>query len=388
MSSTRNLLLEYSLQIISGSLSFIASMTIVLMVIKNGLNKPYRRLIFGLSISDMFQSFALLTGPFATPSGEYSWSVGSIQTCEANGFLMVYGSTAVPLYLLSLSVYYNCKLITKMTDSDIMKRFETWAHIFINLVMFIICILGLVTKSFNSIFGGTICHFAKYPLGCGTYPEIYGECTRGLYSFEFVYVVTIGITSFCFIGMIVTMVLLVRSATKSQRMYASRSSRERSLKSTCCLRSMEQDVDESHADYLFRKYKRETEIQAFLYILSFFLSYTVVLVASIWGMTKKSLLPPAAQIVSAFLYPIMGCFNILIYTRPKVQKFREANLEISWIRSFLLVIKAGGDVPTPSDDPNSLRICTCCRGARQDSVQPTVSERSIFFSSLFRMRTD
>lgn len=411
----------YSLQITTGSLSFIASLTIVIMIKRASLSTPYRRLIFGLSFADLLQSFAMVTGPFASPPGVYPWAVGNIQTCNANGFLIAYGSTAVPMYLLCLSYYYYCKLKRKMTDRSFCLSFEWKAHLFINGSLLIACIWALVLKTFNGIYGGTICHFARYPLGCGTFPEIVGECTRGIYVFPFLYILLLGVTSVCLVGTFILMGSIAKSAARVQRIYSSESRSLQADDSTCAITCcnwckcqikcflcfhQKQGEDESDANYIIRLYRRENETQAFLYVGSFFISYSVVLVVTIAGMCNY-IMPGPIQIVISILYPIMGLLNILIYTRPKVKKFRYSYTDYSWIRSLLLVIKAGGEVPDVQKDPDALILFTnkcltncmdwicccfcfgCCFYLWDNLESSNLSNRdSGFISSLFRMRGD
>jgi len=53
------------------------------------------------------------------------------------------------------------------------------------------------------------------------------------------------------------------------------------------------------------------------------------------------------------LFPLGGLFNILIYTRPKVSKFRRVNpqfINFPWIFIFLAVVLSGGEVPEFDDE--------------------------------------
>lgn len=50
-------------------LSFLGSTTITIMILKSkkGLKTPYSRIIFGLSVADMMQSFGIFISPWASP---------------------------------------------------------------------------------------------------------------------------------------------------------------------------------------------------------------------------------------------------------------------------------------------------------------------------------
>lgn len=69
-----------------------------------GLSSPFRRIIFGLSVSDMMQSFAVLVGPWMTVQGVplAPWGKGNKHTCRFAGLLLTIGYSAVPMYTLFL----------------------------------------------------------------------------------------------------------------------------------------------------------------------------------------------------------------------------------------------------------------------------------------------
>ena len=397
--SSITLVVEYILQTTTASISFISSVVIMLMIKRATLSSPYRRIIFGLSFGDAMQSFAMITGPFLSVKGKnYPWAVGNVNTCSSNGFAMVFGSTVVPMYLVCLSCYYFCKLNKRMSNEEISQRFEKKAHILINSSIIIACLLALVTDTFNPIHTGAICHFARSPLGCGLYPETFGECKRGIYAFYFIFSITVGLNVLCFLLTTAFMILLTLDALRTERIHTSSLNQaERSTFSVqscacfCYCQDLDQQEDESDANYVLRLYRRETTIQAFLYISSYFITYSITLFITISGV--MNIRPTGAiMTISAAVYPLMGFFNILIYTRPKVNSFRYTFTEFSWLRSFILVIKAGGEVPDfHNEDPNDLKVCCCCPSITTYEVTSDLSEitnkpRFSFFSTLFRFK--
>ncbi len=95
-----------------------------------GLTTPFRRIIFGLSISDIFQSLALVFGPVSVPhkeflttspeTGEILWETST--SCRANGFVSHVSMLAVVMYVFHLSLYYLCKLKYRMADAYKIER--------------------------------------------------------------------------------------------------------------------------------------------------------------------------------------------------------------------------------------------------------------------------
>mmetsp|Transcript_18068 Transcript_18068/g.27075 ORF Transcript_18068/g.27075 Transcript_18068/m.27075 type:complete len:399 (+) Transcript_18068:120-1316(+) len=363
---------SFLIQIISASTSFLASLVIMIMIKRATLTTPYRRLIFGLSAADVIHSVGMITGPYASPKGLSTcpWAVGNTGTCVANGLFNAGGSIGVALYLLSLSLYFFLKLNKRMADTDFSRLFEKKMHFLIIAFVFSFNLTALLSDSFNPIPTGAVCHVARYPTGCGVYPEIVGECTRGAnHTMVLVYLLNVGVLPFCSLGISVCMVLLIRSAVLSERMYTldndgpvSRRSRARNFFNCifCWYFEQNQRDNESDANYVLRLYRRETVTQASLYIGFFLISNIISLIVTMLNLAGVYDMPIAFKYIASFLYPLMGFFNILIYCRPKVQKFRFEHPEMSWILSFFLVVKAGVEVPDESVDPHALTVRCCC----------------------------
>ncbi len=251
----------------------------------------------------------------------------------------------------------------------------------------------------------------------------YVECTRGKYFNIFVILTPVGCTLISFFGIIVFMTLLCRHAILIEKMFRinddetgpsltvnntnnvdgqangsstargvsrlsgssnanSNSSDERtnhgffSYFSLCCNKEehYRQRTNESNANYLLRLSRRETVIQAILYAQSFFVSYLAILVAYITNTMGISTNPWLRLITLNGLYPFLGFFNILVYTRPKVTQFRMAHNHVSWLKAFCLVVKAGGELP--DDDRLGCCLWSCCPSTRASRFYDGVSDIS------------
>ena len=73
----------------SAVLSFVASATIVVMIIRSPtkLSNPFRRIIFGISIYDVVQSLSQASGTVLSPKGSMPGALGNDGTCTASGFV-------------------------------------------------------------------------------------------------------------------------------------------------------------------------------------------------------------------------------------------------------------------------------------------------------------
>ena len=83
---------------------------------------------------------------------------------------------------------------------------------------------------------------------------------------------------------------------------------------------------------------KQSLVQSSLYIASFFICLQLT---SSW-----------TWCISIF-WPLGGFFNILIYTRPKVARYKDSNPEYLRLYVFLIVVLSGGEVPTEVDNQNN-----------------------------------
>ena len=153
-----------STQVSSAAISSCASAFITLAIVKSdgGLTSPYRRIIFSLSVSDLLQSLALFTGPFAVTSG--LWSRGNDLTCRVNGVIYTIGSCSTSMYTLALCTYSVMKIKKRtMTDQNFTRNMERFIHPTILLFTMSLSIAGLVTRTINGTSLGNICTFAAVP---------------------------------------------------------------------------------------------------------------------------------------------------------------------------------------------------------------------------------
>jgi hypothetical protein len=87
-SQTREIILTLA-PIPSGVASFCASVTIIYMILRSPtkLDKPFRRIIFGMSVYDMAQSFGSFISALPSPAGSRWGAIGNRGTCVAQGFI-------------------------------------------------------------------------------------------------------------------------------------------------------------------------------------------------------------------------------------------------------------------------------------------------------------
>lgn len=386
---------NYVMQVCTAGISFVASLMTTLMIglSPRKLASPYRRLIFGMSIADIFQSLALLTGPFFIPAGTpYAiFASMNISSCEANGFLMVFGSTTVPLYMFALSLFYLCKLNLKLSNRDFTERIEKKLHFSIISVMTIMCSIMVPLDLYNPIPGGSFCYIEEYPFGCSFMPDS-EECIRGgnvkPYNIFFVCIINL-----CFIGIIVNMTMICMNSFYIERAFRSRAGDPSNYADHSCFRDFllcvpfrnyHQHEHEADADYVLRLYKRETIIQSCLYVGAFFLAYLLPMMQTL-GSFFHYQFPPVIRSLMAFFYPLGGLFNIFVYTRPKIVRFRHAYPDCSRLKALFLVMKAGGEVPDVSDPQVLVLCCNCMQHDNKDEQTDSTNDVNSLNAAQIRM---
>ena len=348
-------------QISSASLSLVASSIVAFMVARSRkrtnsilVHSPYHRIIFGLSISDILQSFAMLSGPFLSPAyaPQALWGVGNKLTCNMNGIFFVVGFTSTSMYTFFLCYFCLCKVKTNMTDDAFSQKIEWKMHTFIIAFNVIVCVAGLITKTFNTV-DGKLCIFNASPPGCRQNPEIYGECDENilrnatLLGFATRFVTTV----LCLAGIIVCMVKIcwhVMITTNTTR--TTRLSNLRGQHHDVTQQTHGDEYNANAADLLVRHYRRQFFIQASLYVLAYAATHSFTWIGVMVVLAKKQELDSVFLLLASIFYPLGGLFNILVYTRPKVLSHRRNNPQHSWFRAFILVVRAGGVVPGAAVD--------------------------------------
>jgi hypothetical protein len=343
-------------QISSASISFISSLTIATAIVRSdgGLTSPFRRLIFGLSLSDVLQSFGLIAGPFASPASDISpFGLGNQGTCSAQGFILHLSAYTVPMYTCALSYYYYCKLKCDMSDETFSRRIEWKAHGTCWLVGLSISITALATETINTYSTGTFCSYATFPADCREHPDLHDEC-RGentVFAFEMLMLAMFVLFQFCIIR---NVSFMLRQILKRDRAFGETRTSALRAPSTKNFRNSLSGIDLKDPDQLpvpvipaterLRKNIRRTMmVQSCLYVAAFFGTYFfawIYIAIFMLGLGPGSFL----LISSTMFYPLGGLFNLLVFTRPSVWILRRRH-SYSWLKAFVLVIKAGGEVP-------------------------------------------
>ncbi len=361
-------------QICTGSVSLIASTAIVTFIALGGLTSPYRRIIFCLSLSDIFQSFGMVAGLFLSRSDvpQAIWGIGNKHSCQFVGLSFLTGGTAVPMYTFLLGIYYVYKLKGKMTDAQFAHRVEKKIHIIIIVTNLVLHSTALAMDTINPTPHGTLCLTAAWPTGCRQEPELYGECDPAIEraSSLFSLVSLFLLPTLCLFGTIACLAMIFWNVVVTERIFGpapsaqGRESQENEQLATegdegtnhqaRGLRRSSTGTNSNNASIrkdlraASERYKKELVIQACLYTGVFMLSFMPLLVANVILVTGSQVSEFHTRL-TAITFPLGGFFNILVYSRLNVTSFHKKHPECSRIQAFWLVLKAGGEMPDDRD---------------------------------------
>lgn len=100
-------------------------------------------------------------------------------SCEAAGFFLQVGATAVPFYILFLSFYFLKKVKYKMTLKGFSDKYEFKIHALKWLFPIFGGVVALTRNDFNPAEAGALCMSIEHPYNCQKDPDLYCQCTRG-----------------------------------------------------------------------------------------------------------------------------------------------------------------------------------------------------------------
>jgi len=316
------LILSIVIQRITAALSILGSSTITYAILsdrKRKLNRPYHRLMLMMSFLDILQSSAMLVSTAAFPRDSNIYGAkGNESTCYAQGFFIMFGGLAVPLYNACLHIYYALIIKYRMSPERFTK-FEPVLHAISILV-------PLFIASFNAAI-----HDGVAPKATVCFPRTKSSAlTAG------------AIITLCFIICIASMACIcwkVISQAKTMKKYT--------FTMTTNTSAPRSRVDEE---------KQHTIKQAFLYSSAFILTYSVPFIYSMVTGGRFEEPPFAVTLLTSIFYPLQGFWNACFYIRPGLKYVMDTNPNKSRLGAIIDVIfRPESTVKRPMQSPTSRR---------------------------------
>ena len=146
---------------VSGSISFISSVLIIYHILHSYqcLSNTYNRLIFVLSVADIFSSLPhALSTRMAPEELNYfvPYAQGTVVTCDIQGFFLTLGSMMNHTYSSALCLYYLAIIRYNKKEAYIKAKLEPWFHLLSIVFSIVVSSVILSSKKYNySPEGGT-----------------------------------------------------------------------------------------------------------------------------------------------------------------------------------------------------------------------------------------
>lgn len=288
-----------SLTIFSSSLSVIGSSLILMAVTRRKNRGPYERLMFGMSVCDIFSTLNFATQTFLTPRGTWALSLGNDTSCVVGGIFFQAGMFTSMIYYNMLAIFFLLTIRYSVSQEFIEKRLEFWMHA-----------ISLAWPIGTSIAGIFVEHFA--PL------NLYQGCWRtgsNVNTIAWVFVGPWLLSSYTIVPII--FVVIYRGARNAYRGSLLRQSSEIRL-GRLPYRGMSHQA----------KRLQILRGQACLYVMAFFATYSFVVAVEI---TEAYSAHPRESlqrfypllVLESLMTPLAGFFNSLVFLRPRYLKLRE-----------------------------------------------------------------
>jgi hypothetical protein len=273
-----------------------------LRILETKREKVHHRILLGLSCSDIiaFLCHFMSSWPIPIETHKYG-AIGSDVTCSAQGFL-VQLSIASPLYNTALSIYYLLAIRFHYAEDEI-RKFEPYIHGLTIIFSLSTATLGLALNLYS-----------EASFGCW----IASDSTHD-YKFIFQIAMWLVPLSICLVLITVSQIAIVievREAERSGRRFSS--GRRRSWTDQVCRQSIW---------YVGTFYATWIIPGVFLFMWKFYPDSP----SAVWY-----------GIPVAILTPLQGCFNAMVYFRPRYLRYKRKHPDAaSKMVFFSTLINAG-----------------------------------------------
>jgi len=311
---------------VSASASLLGSAIIIFLILRSnvGLNTVYHRILFGMSVSDIIQSFPMALTTIPMPKDMIytqfdGKAFGNTTTCSIQGFAYTTGVLCALLYNAILCIYYLCSIRFRMKDAIFRRCLEPCLHLYAIFFSVVISMLVWHYQQFNpSPVDVTWCAASRYPWWCREDAEN-EECSydRGrpdraskLFAFVNLNVLLVAGT------VIIPMVVIIWHVYSQERLM-----RAYMAANDATARGNERRLIAYRSDV---QYTKEVAFQALLYTLAFCAVWHHALIDAVANRDRRAPYEPnrAGEIAFLVLRPLQGFFNLIIFIHHKVRNFR------------------------------------------------------------------
>lgn len=267
-------------------------------------DKPYDRLVVGLSLSDLIFSATLSFAPIVVhPATKPS------PLCTFEAFFKHLG-LAGPYYNASLSYFFLLSVVFEIKDRRLARYYEPILHAMAIPFALAACIICMSLRLYNPTFPSETCWIDTYkqPEPCAG-----ADCNRGDPKLQ-----AIAQLAFVYVPLLVVFFSLIAN----------------NLWIFCYVSRLERQA-KRHIPREFRasivisdtpSHTQQVASQSFYFVLAYFVSFlpSTLLELVEWidpdgSRTDKY---HFLELTRAIFYPLQGLFNVLVYTRPRYLRWR------------------------------------------------------------------
>jgi len=333
---------------VAASSSMLGSAIIIFLILRStiGLNTVYHRILFGMSVSDILQSFPMILTTMPMPKDmiytqfDGRMVFGNTITCSIQGATYSAGTMCALLYNAILCIYYVCSIRFRMKDETFRRCLEPCLHIYAILFSLVVTILPWYYEQFNpSPVHFTWCGYNRYPWWCSEHDE---ECSyergqpdKALILFAIINMNILFITA-CIIISMVVIIWHVYSQERLLKSYmdANNATSQGNYRRMSTYRS---DI----------KYTQEVVFQALMYTLVFFAVWHHPLMNAVANRDRGAPYESnrAEETARLVLRPLQGFFNAIIFIHHKVRNFRRDDDSLSFYEALMIVFDREEDEP-------------------------------------------
>uniref|UniRef100_A0A7S3Q2A2 G-protein coupled receptors family 1 profile domain-containing protein n=1 Tax=Chaetoceros debilis TaxID=122233 RepID=A0A7S3Q2A2_9STRA len=330
--------------VISGSLSAVSSIAILCLIRRSsiGLSSIYHRIIFGLSVAELFASTAAAFGTVPLPKDviydfDPGWVHGNQTTCTIQGFFQYAFFPINAFFNFLLAAYYVLAINYKNRDAELKKNkmFIIFIPVTGILLLLIGPVLALLAGSFNPTPFDAWCGINPYPYYCQKKDDDVNNCLTGGNAISSVLVIwyTVEIIVLYILNnlTVIALVYVVIGVYRQERyikemyklMYGNSrlaNDNERRLASTKKRQS----------------YTKALSVQCAAYILTRYIGW-----ASSGGLSRKSEYW-GLQFYHVSCRPLQGIFNLLIFVGHKAYDNKVMNQSLT-VKQAIVDVFRGKD---------------------------------------------
>ncbi|KAL7526853.1 hypothetical protein ACHAXR_001682 [Thalassiosira sp. AJA248-18] len=303
---------------ITGWLSFLGSCSILYDIWcnrKRKLQRPYYRILLGISIYDAVSSFSLGLSTWPIPRGAENiyGAVGNTQTCTAQGFFNQL-SLGGPMYNLMLAIYYLLLGRYRLTEEEIAKRYELYMHLTAVLSTVGVAIAGLPLTLYNN--ANLWCWIAAWPPGSEGFDgheHEDNECLRGHGSWLYRWVFFYGPLWFIIAAITVIMIMLTVSIRSEERSSIQMMQKNARPQEECSdMPTGHYASPEPRLEVVNLERSRKMFHQAAFYLFAFYLTWWAPTINRMVQMTNGESYY-FFMVMTAFFAPLQGFLNFIVY---------------------------------------------------------------------------